>query len=215
MRVRVKICGFTREADVQAAVAAGVDAVGFVRYAKSPRYVSAERAAQLAALLPPFVTPVLLYVNADAAQIQADLALLPHAVLQLHGDETPEAAQALGHAFIKAARIPLQADANFDLLRFCQDFAAAQAVLLDAKVESFGGSGQRFDWSRIPAQLPQHIVLSAGLKADTVAEAVARFAAVGRSLALDVSSGVEDALGIKNADKMQAFVAACRAAQHI
>ena len=107
MRTRIKICGFTREADVQAAVAAGVDAVGFVLYPKSPRYVSPQRAAQLARLLPPFVTPVLLFVNASATDIAQACALLPNALLQLHGDESPAFAASLQRPYIKAARLPL------------------------------------------------------------------------------------------------------------
>lgn len=211
-RTRIKICGFTREADVQAAVAAGVDAVGFVLYGKSPRCVSAQRAAELAALLPPFVTPVLLFVNASAEEIAQAARLLPHALLQLHGDETPAFAQSLQRPYIKAARIPLGAESTFDFAGFCQDFAGAQGILLDAKVEGFGGSGQAFDWACLPADFSQHLLLSAGLKPDTVGQAVQRFGALGRSFAVDVSSGVEVAHGIKDAQKMQVFCRAVRQA---
>ena len=211
-RTRIKICGFTREQDVQAAVAAGADALGFVLYPKSPRYVSAERAAQLAKLLPPFVTPVLLFVNEDAQVIQHALSLLPQALLQLHGDESPEFAANLGRPYIKAARLPLDPGTPFDLPQFCHDFAGAQGILLDAKVEGFGGSGMAFDWARIPSPFPQHLLLSAGLRPETVGQAVARFAGFAPSFGVDVSSGVETAPGIKDAAKMQAFCQAVRQA---
>src|SRR6187402_1182520 len=130
-RTRIKICGLTREEDVDAAVAAGVDAVGFVMYEASPRYVTAERAAELARRLPPFVTPVLLFVNAPATKIIATCADIPTALLQFHGDETPEACQEAGRPFMRAARIPLDektaknsqgAPAPFDLVKYAQDF---------------------------------------------------------------------------------------------
>lgn len=212
MRTRIKICGFTREADVQAAVAAGVDAVGFVLYPKSPRFVSPERAAELARLLPPFVTPVLLFVNESAEAIAQACALLPNALVQLHGDESPALASSLQRPYIKAARLPLDPAQDFDLPQFCQDFASAQGILLDAKVASFGGSGQAFDWGRIPSPFPQHLLLSAGLKPETVGQAVARFAAIAPSFGVDVSSGVESAPGIKDAAKMLAFCRAVRQA---
>jgi phosphoribosylanthranilate isomerase len=212
MRTRIKICGFTREQDVDAAVAAGADALGFVLYPKSPRCVSPERAAELARLLPPFVTPVLLFVNESAEAIAKACALLPNALVQLHGDESPAFANSLKRPYIKAARLPLDAAQGFDLPQFCQDFASAQGILLDAKVESFGGSGQAFDWARVPQAFPHHLLLSAGLKPETVGQAVVRFAGVGASFGVDVSSGVETAPGIKDADKMQAFCLAVRRA---
>src|SRR6478609_7092446 len=136
-RTRIKICGLTREEDVDAAVAAGVDAVGFVMYDKSPRFVSAQRAAELARRLPPFVTPVLLFVNAPAAQVEAAWELVPGSTIQFHGDETPqqclEASAGGRRPFLRAARIPLD-DSPFDLLKFASDYARAQAILLDAHV---------------------------------------------------------------------------------
>ena len=212
-RTRIKMCGFTREPDVDAAVACGVDAVGFVLYEQSPRFVSAQRAAELASRLPPFVTPVLLFVNASAESIAAACALLPQALLQLHGDESADFALSLQRPFIKAARLPLEADEAFDLPGFCLEFADAQGILLDAKVESFGGAGLAFDHGRIPAHFPHHLILSAGLKPETVGAAVSRFAALGLSFAVDVSSGIESAPGIKDPAKMQAFCAAVAAAQ--
>lgn len=212
VRTRIKICGFTREQDVQAAVAAGVDALGFVLYPKSPRFVSAARAAELARLLPPFVTPVLLFVNASAETIAEAVAQVPQALLQLHGDESPDFAASLQRPYIKAARLPLDPAEDFDLLQFCADFSAAQGILLDAKVDSFGGSGQRFDWERIPGVFPQHLLLSAGLTPASVGQAVLNFANHAPSFGVDVSSGVESAPGIKDAAKMQAFCLAVRQA---
>ena len=150
-RTRIKICGLTREADVDAAVAAGADAVGFVLYAASPRAVSVERAAALAARLPPFVTPVLLFVNEAAAAVRTALAGVPGAMAQFHGDESPEACdESTGHGahrFMRAARIPLgAAGADFDLVKYASDFSHAQAILLDAHVDGFGGGGKAFDW---------------------------------------------------------------------
>ena len=211
-RTRIKICGFTREQDVHAAVAAGVDAVGFVLYPKSPRFVSAARAAELARLLPPFVTPVLLFVNESAEVIAETLRLLPQALVQLHGDESSTFAAGLQRPYIKAARLPLDDAESFDLSQFCADFAGAQGILLDAKVESFGGSGLSFDWARIPAPFPHHLLLSAGLKPQTVGQAVAQLAGIAPSFSVDVSSGVESAPGIKDAAKIQAFCLAVRQA---
>ena len=138
-RTRIKICGLTRECDVDAAVAAGVDALGFVLYPKSSRAVSLERAAQLAQRLPPFITPVLLFVNPSADEVRAALHAIPHALLQFHGDETPDSCAALTangrHRFIRAARIPLGDDAKaFDLVKYAHHYSQAQAILLDAHV---------------------------------------------------------------------------------
>ncbi|MEO6017122.1 MAG: N-(5'-phosphoribosyl)anthranilate isomerase, partial [Polaromonas sp.] len=151
-RTRIKICGLTREEDVDAAVAAGADAVGFVMYESSLRCVTVERAAELARRLPPFVTPVLLFVNASATKIIAACARIPLALLQFHGDETPETCLEAGRPFMRAARIPLDenppaGEARFDLVKYAQDFKAAQAILLDAHVEGYGGGGKTFNWS--------------------------------------------------------------------
>jgi len=214
IRTRIKICGLTREADVDAAVQAGADAIGFVLYGPSPRFVTPERAAELARRLPPFVTPVLLFVNATSAQVQAGLAAVPHALLQFHGDETPEACASAGRAFIRAARIPpCAAGVGFDLIKYAQDFAAAQAVLLDAHVEGYGGGGQSFDWTAFNWSHPllnasSRLVLSGGLTPANVTDGIARV----RPWAVDVSSGVEASKGIKDPDQMHAFAAAVRAA---
>ena len=222
-RTRIKICGLTREQDVDAAVAAGVDAIGFVRYPPSARHVTGARAAELARRLPPLVTPVLLYVNADTAEIERDCGWLPGAVLQFHGDEGAADCTAIaarcGRPYWRAARIPAQASEPFDLLEFAHHFHAAQALVLDAHVEGFGGGGRTFDWSRLPPSVPAHLVLSGGLTPANVGDGLRALHGRGRSLAVDVSSGVEasDAdgtllRGIKDADRIHRFVAAVRAA---
>jgi phosphoribosylanthranilate isomerase len=216
-RTRIKICGLTREQDVEAAVAAGADAVGFVLYPQSPRYVTPERAAALAALLPPFVMPVLLFVNADAAAVAAATAHVPQAVLQFHGDETPAQCLAAANdgrrAFLRAARIPLGADAAaFDLVNYATRYSRAQAILLDAKVDGYGGGGQAFDWSLLPPSVNAHLVLSGGLTSANVGDGIFQLRPRCRSLAVDVSSGVEASHGIKDPEKIQRFVAAVRAA---
>ena len=215
-RTRIKICGLTREEDVDAAVAAGADAVGFVIYPPSPRYVSPARAAVLAARLPPYVTPVLLFVNETVANVAAACQLLPHALLQFHGDETPAECLAHGRPFVRAARIPLQApapgEAGFDLVNYAASFNAAQAILLDAHVEGFGGGGKTFNWSQLPPNVNAHLVLSGGLTPANVTDGILQVRPRCTTLAVDVSSGVEVSKGIKSADKINQFVAAVRAA---
>ena len=215
-RTRIKICGLTREEDVDAAVAAGADAVGFVIYPPSPRYVSPARAAELAARLPPYVTPVLLFVNESLAKVAAACALLPHALLQFHGDETPAECLAHGRPFVRAARIPLQApapgEAGFDLVNYASSFNKAQAILLDAHVEGFGGGGKTFNWSLLPPNVNAHLVLSGGLTPANVTDGILQVRPRCTTLAVDVSSGVEVSKGIKSADKINQFVAAVRAA---
>jgi len=216
-RTRIKICGLTREQDVDAAVAAGADAIGFVLYPKSPRAVPVERAAELAQRLPAFVTPVLLFVNEAPAVAMAALAAVAGATAQFHGDESPEACwEASGggrHRFLRAARIPLGgAGAGFDLVEFAARFNRAQAILLDAQVEGYGGGGKAFDWSLLPPAVDAHLVLSGGLAPASVGDGIRSLRTVGRSLAVDVSSGVESAKGIKDAGKIREFVAAVREA---
>jgi phosphoribosylanthranilate isomerase len=203
-RTRIKICGLTREADVDAAVEAGADAVGFVLYPPSPRSISIERAAALARRLPPFVTPVVLTVNESPARLAAALAALPTALVQFHGDEAPADCEAVARPYLRAARMA----SGFDLLDFAARFASAQALLLDADVEGYGGGGKAFDWALLPAKLPLPVVLSGGLNAANVAAGIARIA----PFAVDVSSGVESAKGIKDALLMRDFCAEVRSA---
>ncbi len=222
-RTRVKFCGITREQDVAAAVAAGADAIGFVLYPKSPRYVSAERAAELARALPPFITPVLLFVNATPVEIDHALTLLPQALLQFHGDESPDECWRLSHQgrhpWLRAARIPIGEDAGFDLVEFARLFSQAQAILLDAHVTGYGGGGHPFNWSLLPTSVASHLVLSGGLTPSNVIDGVAELRHRGLSLAVDVSSGIEQdgpdgrpLKGIKDAEKMHRFMAAVRQA---
>jgi len=203
-RTRIKICGLTREADVDAAVEAGVDAVGFVLYPSSPRHVTVERAAALASRLPPFVTPVALVVNAEASLIAAAARAIPDLLLQFHGDETPADCRAAGRPFLRAARmVP-----GFDLLDFATQYPHAQGLLLDAHVEGYGGGGKVFDWSLIPPNVPRPVVLSGGLHAGNVIDGIFQV----RPSAVDVSSGVESAKGIKDAEAIRRFCEAVREA---
>jgi phosphoribosylanthranilate isomerase len=220
-RTRIKICGLTREADVDAAVAAGADAVGFVLYNKSPRGVSPERAAELARRLPPFVTPVLLFVNESATNIVAACEGIAGATVQFHGEETPQqcldATQQGARAFLRAARIPLgDAGRHFNLVKYAFDYSKAQAILLDAHVDGYGGGGQTFNWSLLPPNVNAHLVLSGGLNAANVIEGILQVRPRCKTLAVDVSSGVELSgpgnKGLKDPEKINQFVAAVRAA---
>ena len=203
-RTRIKICGLTREADLDAAVSAGADAVGFVFFDKSPRHVTIERAAELARRLPPFVTPVGLFVNASPALIERAAQAIPQLVLQFHGDETPGECHAAGRPYLRAALMA----PGLDLLDFATQYPDAQAILLDAHVEGYGGGGKVFDWSLIPRNVPRPVVLSGGLHAGNVIEGILRV----RPWAVDVSSGVEAAKGIKDAAAIRRFCEAVREA---
>lgn len=201
-RTRIKICGLTREEDVSAAVAAGADALGFVFYPPSPRFVDLARAAELMAGVPPFVTIVGLFVNAAPETVEAALARLPIQLLQFHGDETDADCRRYGRPYLKAARVR----PGFDLLNYAASFPGATGLLLDAFVEGYGGGGEAFDWNLIPSGLGKPLVLSGGLSPANVQAAVARV----RPWAVDVSSGVEAARGIKDPAKISAFVAGVR-----
>ncbi|GAB2180291.1 phosphoribosylanthranilate isomerase [Denitratisoma sp. agr-D3] len=206
-RTRIKICGLTRAEDMDAALAAGADAVGLVFYGPSPRYVAPERAAALAARVPPFVTRVGLFVNADPAQVRDVMSEVSLELLQFHGDEDDAYCRQFGKPFIKAARMRPEMGKG-DLLEFARAFPSARALLLDAFVEGYGGGGQTFDWGLIPQNLPLPLILSGGLHPGNVGEAVRRVA----PWAVDVSSGVEAAKGIKDAAKIGAFIAAVQVA---
>lgn len=225
MRTRIKICGLTREQDVDAVAQAGADAAGFVLYDKSPRHILPHRAAVLARRLPAFVTPVLLFVNATPGQVRLACELIPNAVLQFHGDETPQQCLMLAksaserpypRAYLRAARIPLRPGGSetaeaFDLVKYAHDYAHAQAILLDAEVEGYGGGGKTFEWSLLPPNVDAHLVLSGGLTPANVGDGIRLLRPRCKSLAVDVSSGVEASKGVKDAGKIQAFVAAVRA----
>ena len=194
----------TRVQDVQAACAAGADALGFVFYEKSPRHVTIEAAAALVRALPPFVQSVGLFVNADPAFIATVLKAVPLDLLQFHGDEMPNDCACHGRPYLKAVRV----NQDTDLLKYAADFERASGLLLDAFVPGVpGGTGERFDWRLIPADIPQPIVLSGGLTPENVADAVHQV----RPWAVDVSSGVEASKGIKDPHKMAHFIAKAKA----
>ncbi|HEX5338444.1 MAG TPA: phosphoribosylanthranilate isomerase [Gallionella sp.] len=196
---RVKICGITRAEDALTAARSGADAIGLVFYARSPRHVGIAQAAQLAAVLPPFVTTVGLFVNAESAFVREVLAAVPLDLLQFHGDETPEYCAQFGKPYLKAIRVK----AGVDLLQCASDFCGAKGLLLDAFVEGVpGGTGAVFEWSLIPEALRSRIILSGGLDTENVATAVTQV----RPYAVDVSSGVEASKGIKDAAKVAAFI---------
>ncbi|WP_284615163.1 phosphoribosylanthranilate isomerase [Aquabacterium humicola] len=203
-RTRIKICGLTREGDLDAAVAGGADAIGFVLYPKSPRAVSLRRATELARRLPPFVTPVLLFVNAHRDEVEAALDAIPNALLQFHGDEPPADCERFRRPYLRAARM----SPGLALLDFATAYASAAGLLLDAHVEGYGGGGKAFDWSLVPAHVPLPVVLSGGLNPANVIDGVMSV----RPWAVDVSSGVESAKGIKDPALMRRFCEAVREA---
>lgn len=215
MVTRIKICGLTSKVDVQAALQLNVHALGFVFYPNSPRFIDLDQAEKLIALVPPFVTKVGLFVNATKEQVAAVLAVAPVDLLQFHGDESPEQchliADAMKRPFIRALRVKSGMNA-IDLLQYEAQYRASSrwfsSLLLDTYVDSFGGSGKVFDWTIIPKELAPRVVLSGGLTAHNVSDAVAQL----HPYAVDVSSGVEKAKGIKDAVKMHAFINAVHAA---
>jgi len=206
-RTRIKVCGITRAIDLDAALRAGADAIGFVFYPPSPRALSCDQAASLARRVPPFITRVGLFVNAEPAKVRETLAVVPVDLLQFHGEEEASYCEQFGLPYLKAARVRPE----LDLLEFARAYPTAQGLLLDAWVEAYGGVGQSFDWSLIPLGLPLPIVLSGGLHSGNVVEAVAKI----HPWAVDVSSGVEAAKGIKDAGKIAAFIKAVRTADSI
>ncbi len=207
-RVRVKICGATRAEDVIAAAEAGADAVGFVCYPGSPRWVPPAQLAALASCLPPFVTPVLLFVNAAPESVRAAIAAVPQALLQFHGDETEAECCSYQRPYLRALRMAPEVA----LLDCERSFRSAVALLADAPAAGYGGGGQRFDWSRLPppSARAKPLVLAGGLDAGNVAEAIRLV----QPYAVDVSSGVESAKGIKDAARIARFIAAVRGAEH-
>jgi phosphoribosylanthranilate isomerase len=203
-RTRIKICGLSQEADIEAAAEAGADAVGFVFHPGSPRFITPERAAALARALPPWITPVGLFVNAAHDSIARVIEHMPSLVLQFHGDESPAECAAFGRPFLRAARMAT----GFDLLDFSRRYSEAQGLLLDAHVEGFGGGGKAFDWSLVPAGVPHPLVLSGGLRAENVVAGILQL----RPWAVDVSSGVESSRGVKDAAAIRRFCDAVREA---
>ena len=199
MRTRVKICGITRKEDAVAAVAAGADAIGLVFYAPSPRAVSIAQAEKLVNGLPPFVSVVGLFVNAERETIEQTLERVPLDLLQFHGDETPAACEGFRRPYLKAIRMREGIDLGAERARY----HGAAGLLLDTYRHGVpGGTGTPFDWQRVPAELAASIVLAGGLNPDNVAQAVRSV----RPYAVDVSGGVERDKGIKDAAKIEAFI---------
>lgn len=206
MRTRVKICGITRDEDALAAVEYGADAIGFVFYEPSPRHVTVERAASIALRLPPFVTTVALFVNAEADAIARVVGEVGVDLLQFHGQECAAYCAQHGRPWIRAVRMK----PDTDLISAQAEFAAGRGLLLDAYRPGVpGGTGETFDWDRIPPQLAPRIVLAGGLGPGNVGDAIRRV----RPYAVDVSGGVEADKGIKDPDKIKAFIEEVRRAE--
>jgi phosphoribosylanthranilate isomerase len=209
-RTRVKICGITRVADGLAAARAGADAVGLVFWAGTPRVVAAEQARAIAAALPPFVTVVALFVDPDPDHVRTILAAVPVDLLQFHGHEPAELCRAFGRPYVKA--VPVGAEARGSgLLEYAARYPDACGLLFDAPPADGlpGGTGRTFDWSALPKELSRPVVLSGGLAAANVGEAIRRV----RPWAVDVSSGVEatgadrkPVRGIKDPARIAAFI---------
>jgi phosphoribosylanthranilate isomerase len=202
VRTRVKICGITRAQDAEVAARAGADAIGLVFYPASPRYLSGERAVEIRDALPPFVQTVALFVNPDAAQVAQAIGRVRPALLQFHGEETPEFCGQFGLPYVKACRIRPGVDA----LEYLRPFSRAAAWLYDSYVPEYGGVGESFDWSLLPLAGERPVILSGGLSAGNVARAIRRV----RPWGVDVSSGVESAKGVKDGTKIAAFIAEVR-----
>ncbi|AZS78888.1 phosphoribosylanthranilate isomerase [Achromobacter spanius] len=213
MRTRIKICGLTREQDIEAAVAAGVDAIGFVFYPKSKRCLTPTRAAQLRRTVPAFVDVVALFVNPDPSEVQAVLDEVEPELLQFHGDESPQDCGRYSHRFLRAFRAGAPGlDTAENLATYCRAFGEAAGWLFDSYSAGYGGSGHGFDYSLLdevradPVSRP--LILSGGLNGDNVGQAIERV----RPWGVDVSSGVELEQGIKSSDRISVFVDAAHAA---
>ncbi len=199
MRTRIKICGLTVPEEARQAALLGSDAIGLVFYPKSPRFVTIQRAREIVSALPPFVTTVALFVDEEAGRISEILRAVPIDLLQFHGDEPPEFCQQFNRPYIKAVRVR----EGIDLKREARRYRSAHGLLLDSyQPELPGGSGKRFDWNRIPKDLPKPILLAGGLTPENVAEAIRRV----RPYGVDVSSGVERFRGRKDCDKIKRFI---------
>jgi len=202
---RIKICGITRVEDARAAVAAGADAIGLVFYGRSPRAVSVEQAADIVAVVPPFVTVVALFVDEPAENITRIIDCVPIDLLQFHGEESPQFCQQFKRPWIKALRMK----PGTDVVAASQPFSSARGLLLDSWVDGVpGGTGQTFDWRLAATDMPLPVVLAGGLNEHNVGEAIVAL----RPAAVDVSGGVEVSAGIKDAAGIERFVAAVRAA---
>jgi phosphoribosylanthranilate isomerase len=206
MRTRVKVCGMTRYEDIEAAARAGADAIGLVFYPPSPRFLQLGRARELAAAVPPYMSSVALFVNPPAEEVRAVIERVRPSMLQFHGEESAEFCEQFGLAYVKACRVR----PGVDLIKYLAPFSGAAGWLLDSHVAEYGGVGESFDWSLVPAgrarEKMRPLVLSGGLTRDNVREAIRRV----RPWAVDVSSGVEMSKGIKDAAKIAAFITEVR-----
>jgi phosphoribosylanthranilate isomerase len=206
LRTRIKICGITRPGDGVAAARAGADAIGLVFYPPSPRYLSLERAREIRDALPPFVQSVALFVNADAAQVSQVIGRVHPAMLQFHGEETPEFCAQFGLPYVKACRVRSGVTSGVAALEYLRPFSGAAAWLFDSHVPEYGGIGEGFDLSLMPVVKEKPVILSGGLSQANVAAAIRRVKPWG----VDVSSGVESAKGIKDAARIAGFIAEVR-----
>lgn len=201
MRTRAKICGITRVEDALSAVEHGADAIGLVFYAPSPRCVTIAQAVAISAAIPPFVSIVALFVNPSQQEVDKVLASVPIDLLQFHGEESESACSQYGLPYLKAIRV--KSDTN--LIQYAQAYTSAKALLLDAHSEAaVGGTGQTFDWQLIPHNMPKPIILAGGLTPENVRSAIQQV----RPYAVDVSGGVEQSKGVKDAEKIAAFMQA-------
>ena len=206
MTTRIKICGITRPEDGLLAANAGADAIGLVFYPKSPRAVTIEQARAICVVLPPFVSVVALFVDAEHFEVEDVLADVPINLLQFHGSETPAQCESFNKPYIKAIRMKDDAD----LVDAVEQYSTAQGLLVDTyNPNEAGGTGEVFDWDRVPDGLDTPIILAGGLEPRNVASAIQQM----NPYAVDVSSGVEVSKGIKDADKIRAFVTAVKTAQ--
>jgi len=199
MKTRIKICGLRDAATARETARLGADAIGLVFYAPSPRHVEIEAAREIVAALPPFVMSVGLFVDAEPDYVRSVLAQVPLDVLQFHGNESPAYCEQFSSPYLKAVRVK----PGLNLLEYAASYAGARGLLVDAFVEGVpGGTGEGFDWSLLPDDLPLPLILSGGLYPGNVKTAVEKV----RPWAVDVSSGVESAKGIKDVAKIAAFV---------
>lgn len=203
MTIRVKICGITRIEDALTAVSLGASAIGLVFWRQSARYVAPAKAREIIAALPPFISVVGVYVDPDTEWVEETSSIAGLNLLQFHGDESPDFCQKFTLPYIKAVRVRT----GVDLLQYATRYTGARGLLLDTYVKGEpGGTGHVFDWNLIPRDLPLPLILSGGLHAANITGAIRQ----ARPWAVDVSSGVEAAKGIKDAEKIAAFMQGVR-----
>lgn len=207
MKTRVKICGITRVDDALTAAAQGVDAIGLVFYAKSPRFISAEKAAEICAALPAFVTTVALFKDAGADVVEQTIKATGIDLLQFHGSEPADFCQQFERPYIKAVGM----EGVSDVHAFAQQYSRSHGLLLDSHAPgAAGGTGKTFDWRDVPDDLAQPVILAGGLTVANVAQAIA----IAKPWAVDISSGVESEPGIKDAEKIRLFMQQVSAVGH-